>query len=128
MPLLIFLSACVTPEKLTTRFFSSMEEMISVIKKDFKESLADLKDTIYYFPPITSEIPGDTTIIMFGSRKPLMCIKAIDYSINRKNRVLGDTTIVLFPEKNPAIYLTNHSEYYVDKKKLKILWIEHHKW
>lgn len=76
-----------------------MDEMIIYIKADFKKSLKEIKDTIYYFPPITSKITGDTTIIMFGSRKPLMTIKAIDYSINRKNRVLGDTIIVLFPEK-----------------------------
>ncbi|MBL7912067.1 MAG: hypothetical protein JNJ41_13495 [Bacteroidia bacterium] len=122
--LVYFLSSCIASDKLTTRTFSSMEDMISVIKEDFKKSLTDLKDTVYYFPPITSKIPGDTTIIMFGSCKPLSFKKTgNEFHINSKSRVLGDTTIILFPSKSAEIYLTHMVEYYIDRKKLKILYV-----
>ncbi|MEO6306115.1 MAG: hypothetical protein ABIP51_23405 [Bacteroidia bacterium] len=75
------------------RTFSSMEEIMFFTKEDFKKALPDLKDTIYYFPPITSNIPGDTTIVLFASCKiPNMC--------------------------------GGGAEYYIDRKKLKILWVE----
>ncbi|MDP1802624.1 MAG: hypothetical protein Q8L81_14785 [Bacteroidota bacterium] len=119
-----FLSSCTVSNKLTTCAFSSMEEMLFFIKEDFKKSLSDLKDTVYYFPPITSKIPGDTTIIMFGSCKPISFQKTgNEYHIIRKSRVLGDTTIILFPSKSPEIYLTHMVEYYIDRKKLKILYV-----
>ena len=124
--LFYFLFSCAAPNKLITRTFSTIDEMIFVIKEDFKKNLSDLRDTIYYFPPITSKVPGDTTIIMFGSCKPLISLETNIYSVNIKSRVLGDTILALFPSKDPPIYLTHHTEYYIDKKKLKILWIETH--
>lgn len=126
--LLFLLGSCVTQQHISERTFSSMEEMMVYIKEDFKKNLIELNDTIYYFPPITSTIPGDTTIIMFGSRKPIGFQKTgNECNIRTKSRVLGDTTIVLFPSKKEEIYLTFHTEYYIDRRKLKILWIEHNR-
>jgi len=97
-----------------------MEEMMLYIKNDFKKSLKNLKDTIYYFPPITSKVPGDTTIIMFASCNTIHW-GTQSYFVTTKGPILGDTTFNLFPSKNASGFLTYGAEYYVDRKQLKIL-------
>lgn len=118
-----FLSSCAVSNKLTKRTFSSFDEMLFFIKEDFKNDLNDIKDTVYYFPPVISDTTGDTAIVMFRSNK-LTIMNEEGFYISRKNRVLGDTTIFISTSKSQIFYKRYRTEYYIDRKKLKMLYVK----